>query len=314
LYAQNGLFYVHYDGNGDGSAVISEFRVSSDADVADPTSERLLLTVATVDGYHNGGSINFGPDSLLYIGLGDGGGLGAAAGPSRLNAQDVTTLRGGMSRISPLAMGAQPYSVPPGNLIDVNPQARPELWSKGLRNPYRSNFDPCTGALYIGDVGDRSWEEVNVEPPATGHRNYGWPILEADECFGGAAAAGCDRTGLTPPVHAHPSANTGGPQFQAVIGGSVYRGSAIPALRGTYFFTDLYGNTRTFRYDVASDSITEVVSLESDLNPAENDQGLVAIQSGGDGELYFVSRGSSGGGGDFAPQDPIGTIYRLEAE
>jgi glucose/arabinose dehydrogenase len=314
LYAQNGLFYVHYDGNGDGSAVISEFRVSSDADVADPASERVLLTVATVDGYHNGGSINFGPDSLLYIGLGDGGGLGAAAGPSRLNAQDVTTLRGGMSRISPQALGAQPYSVPPGNLIDVNPQARPELWSKGLRNPYRSNFDPCTGALYIGDVGDRSWEEVNVEPPATGHRNYGWPILEGDECFGGAAAAGCDRTGLTPPVHAHPSANTGGPQFQAVIGGSVYRGSAIPALRGTYFFTDLYGNTRTFRYDVPSDSITEVVSLESDLNPAENDQGLVAIQSGGDGELYFVSRGSSGGGGDFAPQDPIGTIYRLEAE
>ncbi len=312
-YAQNGLFYVHYNGAA-GAAVIAELRVSSEPDVADPASERVLLTVPTVDGYHNGGSINFGPDSLLYIGLGDGGGLGAAAGASRLSAQDVTSLRGGMLRISPLASDTQPYTSPPGNLSDVNPMALPELWSKGLRNPYRSNFDPCTGALYIGDVGDRSWEEVNVEPPATGHRNYGWPILEGDECFGGAAAAGCDRTGLTPPVHAHPSANTGGPQFQAVIGGAVYRGSAIPALRGTYFFSDLYGNTRTFRYDVASDSISEVVSLESDLNPAENDQGLVAIQNGGDGELYFVSRGSSGGGGAFAPQDPIGTIYRLQAE
>lgn len=312
-YAQNGLFYIHYNGAA-GAAVIAELRVSSDADVADAASERVLLTVPTVDGYHNGGSINFGPDSLLYIGLGDGGGLGAAAGPSRLNAQDVASLRGGMLRISPAAAGMQPYTLPTGNLIDVNPAALPELWSKGLRNPYRSNFDPCTGALYIGDVGDRSWEEVNVEPPATGHRNYGWPILEGDECFGGAAAAGCDRTGLTPPVHAHPSANTGGPQFQAVIGGAVYRGSAIPALRGTYFFTDLYGNTRTFRYDVPSDTITEIVSLESDLNPAENDQGLVAIQNGGDGELYFVSRGSSGGGGAFAPQDPIGTIYRLEVE
>lgn len=122
------------------------------------------------------------------------------------------------------------------------------------------------------------------------------------------------QPGFTPPVHAHPSANTGGPQFEAVIGGAVYRGSAIPALRGTYFFTDLYGNTRTFAYDVPGDTISEVVSLESDLNPAENDQGLVAIQNGGDGELYFVSRGSPGGGGQFQAQDPIGTIYRLQVE
>jgi len=331
-YAENGLFYVHYNG-ADGSAVIAEFNVSADADVADPASERILLTVATGDGYHNGGSINFGPDGFLYIGLGDGGGLGAdVAQTSRANAQDVASLRGAMLRIDPVAVGDDLYTVPAGNLIDVNPAAAPEVWSKGLRNPYRSNFDPCTGALYIGDVGDRSWEEVNVEPPATGHRNYGWPILEGDECFqatgapGGpgappgapvaadAGAGGCDRTGLTPPVHTHPSANTGGPQFQAVIGGSVYRGSAIPALRGTYFFTDLYGNTRTFTYDVASDTISDIVSLETDLNPAENDQGLVAIQTGGDGELYFVSRGSSGGGGEFQAQDPIGTIYRLQAE
>ncbi len=315
-YAENGLFYVHYNGNGDGSAVIAEYRVSSDPDVADPASQRVLLTVPTGDGYHNGVSINFGPDAMLYIGLGDGGGLGAAAGPSRANGQDVASLRGGMLRIDPSASGALPYSLPSGNLVDVNPQAAPEVWSKGLRNPYRFNFDACTGAIYIGDVGDRSWEEVNVEPPATGHRNYGWPIVEGDECFSamGAPASECDRTGLTPAVHAHPSANTGGPQFQAVIGGSVYRGSAIPALRGTYFFTDFYGNTRTFVYDVASDSISDVVSLASDLNPAENDQGLVSIQTGGDGELYFVSRGSSGGGGEFQPQDPIGTIYRLQAE
>lgn len=311
-FADNGLFYVHYNGSGDGSAVISEFRVSSDdPEVADAASERVLLTVPTGDGYHNGGSITFGPDNLLYIGLGDGGGLGAAAGPSRANGQDVASLRGGLLRIDPTPSEALPYTLPAGNLVDTNPAAAPEVWDKGLRNPYRFNFDTCTGALYIGDVGDRSWEEVNVEPPATGHRNYGWPIMEGNECF---EAETCDQTGLVPPVHAHPSAETGGPQFQAVIGGAVYRGSAIPALRGTYFFTDLYGNTRTFTYNVAADAISEVVSLESDLNPAENDQGLVSIQNGGDGELYFVSRGSSGGGGEFQPQEPIGTIYRLEAE
>jgi hypothetical protein len=110
------------------------------------------------------------------------------------------------------------------------------------------------------------------------------------------------------PFVTYPNNNTGGPQFQSVIGGSVYRGSSIPALRGTYFFTDLYGNTRSFTYDSVSDTISDVVSFEDQLNPSESDQGLVAIQNGGDGELYFVARGGSAMG-----LDPVGAIYRLEA-
>lgn len=335
-YATNGLFYVHYNaknvpGHADGDAIFAEFKVSADPNVADPASERILLSAPTSNKYHNGGSIFFGPEKMLYIAIGDGAGdtsnpsLFPDAVPgeweSRVDAQDVAKLRGKILRINPLASGDQPYTSPPGNLKDEVPEAAPEVWSYGVRNPYRTNMDPCTGDIYIGDVGDRAWESIDIEPGGTGHFNYGWPIFEGNACHKDTtptdACLSMDLLAYRFPFDVHPSGESGvagAPQFQASIGGSVYRGSAIPALRGTYFFADLYGPTKTLRYDGLTDALTEEVkSVESQTNPAENDQGIAAIQNGGDGELYFVSRGGNTSSSQLVPT-PLGRIYKLEAD
>lgn len=303
-YDENGLFYVHYNSSGvtghpNGSAIIAEFKVSADPDVADGGSERIVLGAPTTTGFHNGGTITFGPDGMLYIALGDGG--------SEPNGQDVTNVRAGISRIDPVQSGADPYTVPAGNLKESVPSAAPELWSYGLRNPYRFNFDACTGDMYIGDVGQSTWEEINVEPAGEGHRNYGWATMEGPDCY--QPASGCDQSGITLPTVSY---DRPAPQeFRSVTGGAVYRGSAIPALRGTYFYSDLYIGTSKFVYDPATGDVSDHVSVEDQLNPAQTDQALVAIQTGGDGELYFVSRG---GTNTNPGQVPPGVVYRLEAD
>jgi glucose/arabinose dehydrogenase len=325
-YAQNGLFYVHYNASATmtgyqrGAAIISEYKVSTNPDVADPMSERVVISANTTNYYHNGGSIWFGPGKYLFIGIGDG--AGDTRNPDlfpdrprdehlqRALAQDVTSLRGKLLRINPLREGDQPYTSPSGNLRDVMSTARPEVWSWGLRNPYRSNIDACTADIYSGDVGDRAWEEHNVEPGNTGRHNYGWPVREGNACHKDFmprdSCVNPER--YRAPFDAHPNVDGGGPTNQASIGGSVYRGSSIPALRGTYFFTDLYGPTWTTRYNAATDMVSQRVNVESQLNPAESDRGIVAIQNAGNGELLFVSRGGSG-----MNLSPRGVIYRLEA-
>ena len=326
-YATNGLFYVHYNsfgvaGHDDGAGIIAEYKVSAtDPDVADPASERILFGAPTTNKYHNGGSIFFGPDKLLFIAYGDGAGdtsnpdLFPGADPNdalnRVLAQDLTSFRGKLLRIDPLVSGELGYTSPNGNIYESEPTAAPEVWSYGLRNPYRTNMDPCTGDIYIGDVGDRAWESIDIEPGLTGHFNYGWPIREGNACHKDTDPPdSCvDPERYRGPFDVHPNTDGGGPATQAVIGGSVYRGASIPALRGTYFFTDLYSPTKTLRYDRATDTLVQpVMSVETQLNPAENDQGIVAIQNGGDGELYFVSRGGSGMG-----LPASGVIYKLVA-
>jgi glucose/arabinose dehydrogenase len=327
-YAKNGRFFVHYNASANvtgyqrGAAIIAEYKVSSsDPDVADPASERVVIAADSTNYYHNGGSIWFGPGKYLFIGLGDG--AGDTRNPdlfpdrprdehlNRALAQDLNSLRGKLLRINPLQEGDQPYTSPSGNLKDVVPEARAEIWDYGLRNPYRSNIDPCTADIYLGDVGDRAWEEHDVEPGNTGHHNYGWPIREGDACHKDYMPRdSCvDPERYRAPFDAHPNQDGGGPTNQASIGGSVYRGSSIPALRGTYFFTDLYGPTWTTRYDAATDTVSERVNVESQLNPAESDRGIVAIQNSGDGELLFLSRGGSG-----MNLSARGVIYKLEAD
>ena len=235
-YASSGRFVVHYTDLA-GDTRVSFFRVSGDPDRADASSEAVLLAVDQPFGNHNGGQITFGPDGFLYIGLGDGGSAGDPDG----RGQRLDDLLGSILRID--VSGGAPYSVPLDNPFIGTAGARPEIWSYGLRNPWRFSFDRATGDLYIGDVGQQRFEEVDYSPAAAGAGrglNYGWNRMEGEHCY---PSAPCDRTGLTLPVleYAHASGCS-------VTGGYTYRGRAIPALQGQYLYADFCrGWVRSFR-------------------------------------------------------------------
>ena len=238
-YAQSGRFVVHYTDTG-GNTVVSSLRVSSgNPDVADPASETVLLTAEQPFSNHNGGQIAFGPDGMLYVGLGDGGSGGDPGG----RGQSLADLLGSILRVD-VGTGTG-YTIPADNPFAGRTDARGELWNSGLRNPWRFSFDRATGDLYIADVGQNAWEEVDVAPAAGGGgrgANYGWNRMEGAHCFG---AASCDRTGLTLPVLEY-----GHDEGCSITGGYVYRGAAIPALQGHYFYADYCdGWVRSFRYE-----------------------------------------------------------------
>ncbi|MBW3602160.1 MAG: PQQ-dependent sugar dehydrogenase [Actinobacteria bacterium] len=237
-YARNGRFFVHYSARANGATVLAEYRVSDDPDRADPGSGRTLLRVPQPAPNHNGGMLAFGPDGMLWLGLGDGGGGGDTYG----NGQRPDTLLGTLLRLDVDTAGAdggRGYAVPPDNpWADGGPGA-PEVWAYGLRNPWRFSFD--RGLVYIGDVGQRAWEEVDVARADRAALNYGWPVTEGRHCY---EASECDTTGLTAPLVEY-SHDTG---VCSVIGGYVYRGAAIPALRGHYLHSDLCaGWVRSFK-------------------------------------------------------------------
>jgi glucose/arabinose dehydrogenase len=214
--------------------VVARYQVSGNADLADPASGFTLLTVPQPYSNHNGGMIAFGLDGYLYVGLGDGGSGGDPEGTG----QDRSDLLGSMLRLDVSGNGA--YTIPPGNPY-LNTAYRAELWNWGLRNPWRFSFDRQTGDLYIADVGQNAWEEVNVQPAGSaGGENYGWNLMEGTHCY----TRGCSQTGLTLPVldYAHN-------QGCSVTGGYVYRGPAIPALVGHYLYADYCsGWVRSFQY------------------------------------------------------------------
>jgi glucose/arabinose dehydrogenase len=194
---------------------------------AQPQSERGILFVRQPYSNHNGGQIVFGPDGDLYIALGDGGSGGDPQG----NGQNLGTLLGKILRIRPTPGGPKPYEVPGDNPFVGRAGARPEIWAYGLRNPWRFTFDRLTGDLWIGDVGQSLWEEVDVQPAgAAGGRNYGWNATEGDHPYEG----GTPPSNWTRPVFEYSHA-TGG---CAIIGGYVYRGTAVRGLWGAYLFSD----------------------------------------------------------------------------
>jgi glucose/arabinose dehydrogenase len=218
-YATSRMFVVYYIApNTD--AILSRFHVPAGTpDVADPT-EDTLLTIGEPIGDHNGAMLAFGRDGDLYLSSGDGGCCGDPNG----HGQDRTELLGSILRLGVGSSG--PYTIPASNPWATHPTFRHELWNYGLRNPWRFSFDRATGDLYIADVGDGTREEVDVlSHLSTGGENLGWRIMEGTECYGGGA---CDMTGLTLPVLDYDHS-----EGCSIIGGYVYRGAAIPALRGT---------------------------------------------------------------------------------
>jgi glucose/arabinose dehydrogenase len=281
-YATNGLVYVDYtDANGD--TVVAEYaRSTADSAVAEPTARRVLRTIAQPFANHNGGMIAFGQDGALYVALGDGGG----GGDPNETAQDLQSKLGKILRLN--VDGDAP---PPGNLAGADP----DVWSYGLRNPFRFSFDRVTGDLYIGDVGQGEFEEVDVEPRGEGGRNYGWDITEGFACF--EPRNDCDTTGITFPAVAYAHSNGGARDDCSVIGGYVYRGSAIPGLVGRYLYGDLCSNRiRSFVWNgsAAVSKVEMTATLASDAT-------LAALASFGEdlnGELYLADLG--------------GTVYRID--
>ena len=236
-YADNGRFVVHYT-DVSGNTVVSMFRVADgDPDRADPASETIVLTAEQPFPNHNGGQILFGPDGMLYVGLGDGGGSGDPGG----RGQSLSDLLGVILRVD-VASGTG-YTVPPDNPFVGRTDARPELWSVGLRNPGRFTFDPAPGDLSIADVGQPAWEQVDVVSAAAGAgrgANFGWSSTEGRHCY---ADASCDPSTYILPVleYSHD-------EGCSISGGFVYRGAAISALQGHYFYADYcQGWVRSFR-------------------------------------------------------------------
>ena len=280
-FSPDGMFlYVDYtDVNGD--THVTEFAMKGGR--VDVGSRRDVLFVAQPYTNHNGGGLAFGPDGYLYIGLGDGG----SGGDPQRNGQSLSTLLGKILRISPRPSGDRPYAIPSGNPFVDDGDARPEIWAYGLRNPWRFSFDRLNGDLWIGDVGQSAWEEVDVQAGRSrGGENYGWNVMEGNHAYGGAPGT----PEMVPPVYEY-SHDEGA---CVVTGGYVYRGRAIPALLGAYVFGDFCGG----RLEAIRVSGGLVVDHRF-LGPVV--QNLSSFGEGASGELYALSL--SGGVYKLSPKD-----------
>ena len=259
-YRTNGWFFVNFtDRNGD--THIERFKASANPDVADLASMLLVLKIDQPYSNHNGGLVMFGPDGMLYIGMGDGG----SGGDPKGNGQNPRALLGKMLRIN--VSRAEPYTIPVGNPFANGEGGAPEVWATGMRNPWRFAFDRAAGLLYIGDVGQNREEEIDVAPASRAAINYGWNIMEGGSCY---RSSGCNHNGLQGPALSYQQHDGG----CSVIGGYVYRGSRIPEIVGHYFYSDYCGGwLRSFHYQngAATDrrswtipSIGNVVSFGED--------------------------------------------------
>jgi glucose/arabinose dehydrogenase len=256
-----------------GNTVVASFSLDpADESRLDLGSERIIFTTGQPFANHNGGALLFGPDGDLYISLGDGGSGGDPFG----NGQRLDTALGKILRIDvDHPSDARAYGIPAGNPFAGNTSARPEIWLYGLRNPWRISFDRATGDLWIGDVGQDKWEEVDVARAGAGRLNFGWNRMEGLHCY--APANGCDTSGLTLPVAEYGH----GPEC-TVIGGYVYRGSAFPALQGGYLFADYCSGTLFSIPAAATGQITPVVV-------GKTKSGISGFGEDASGELYAAN-------------------------
>ena len=270
-YASNGILFVNYT-DLDGDTVISRFQASADPGRADASSETVLIQFDQPYPNHNGGGMVFGPDGYLYIGSGDGG----SAGDPHGNGQRLDTFLGKILRID--VNGEEPYSIPPDNPFP----SRPEIWAYGLRNPWRFAFDPLTSDLYIADVGQRDWEEVNFQPAgAPGGANYGWNILEGTHPYAGG---GTDA--LTPPI-AEYSHDFG----CSITGGVVARDPGLAEFTGVYLYSDYCSGLVWGLVRDTSGAWQNALLFETGLR-------ISSFGQGRSGEIYLLDLG--------------GAVYRLE--
>ncbi|WP_329066761.1 PQQ-dependent sugar dehydrogenase [Streptomyces sp. NBC_01429] len=258
-------FYISFTDR-EGTSNVDEFAVR-DGEIQ-PDTRRTVLTQTQPYSNHNGGDIRFGPDGYLYIAFGDGGSGGDPHG----NGQNLGTLLGKLLRIDP--GGGEPYAIPPDNPFVDDPNAKDEIWSYGLRNPWRFSFDAGSGDLLIGDVGQSAWEEIDWAPAdSEGGENYGWSQMEGNHAFRG----GTEPANHVPPIHEYDRSGLG----CSVTGGYVYRGEAIPALQGQYLFSDY------------CDGTVRALEVENGQVTGENDLGVsggqvISFVEDGDGELYVL--------------------------
>jgi glucose/arabinose dehydrogenase len=292
-YDDNGWFFVYHTLSGTNTQAVVRYTVSANPDVAEATSREVVLTIPSPFSNHNGGSIEFGPDGRLYIASGDGG-SGCDPGSGDGNGQSLSTNLGKLLRIN---VDQLPYTTE-GNPFDGPIIGNDEIWSYGLRNPYRISIDRVTGTIYMGDVGQGVWEEVDcglASDKGGGGENYGWVFYEGDHCTNpscGGSPTDCDIPDYVAPVHEYNQA--GSPC--SVIGGYVYRGCRMHDLRGTYFFADFCAAfVNTFRTDETCPPVdpADVEDRTADLAP-EAGGSIAQITSFGEderGEIYVVDRG-----------------------
>jgi len=279
-YQTNGLFYVYFTGLS-GELRIERFSVSANANEANGASSKLILTVPHPRSNHNGGLAMFGPDGMLYLGLGDGGG----GGDPDLNGQNINALLGKILRID--VNNGDPYSIPSGNPFASRNDARREIWAFGLRNPWRFAFDRIAGNLYIADVGQDVTEEVNVVAATRAGVNYGWNVTEGSNCYN---ASSCSKQGIDLPVleYGHNDGQC------SITGGFVYRGSAMPEITGTYFYSDYCaGWLKSFRYSgaVAENRTWSIGSVGLVTSFGEDSSGEIYLTSA-NGRVYKIVRGN----------------------
>jgi glucose/arabinose dehydrogenase len=267
-YATNGFFYVYFtDTNGD--IRVERYHVSSNPDVADAASASPIITIAhPFESNHNGGMITFGTDGMLYFGTGDGGGSGDIPG----NAQNKQSLLGKILRVD--VDHGTPYSIPSNNPFNGQSGARGEIWAYGLRNPWRYAFDRVAGNLFIADVGQDQWEEVNVVRSDRAGVNYGWNVMEGSHCF---PSGTCNGSAFQAPVIEYPHS-----QGCSITGGFAYRGKAIPGLVGSYFYSDWCSSfLKSFRWN---GSITD--ARDWSVGALGN---VTSFGEDADGEIYVIS-------------------------
>ncbi len=289
-YATNGYFYINYTNNTSTGSTgnqtsISRFSVSpTDANEGDASSEEVVILIDQPYWNHNGGSVNFGPDGYLYIGMGDGGSGGDPDG----NGQNMLSHLGKILRLD--VDNGSPYSIPASNpFVGANGYAE-EIWASGVRNPWKFSFDKTTGDLWIGDVGQNAWEEIDFQSASSdGGLNFGWNCYEGDAPY---SSAGCNDT-YTFPIHTYVNDGFGGTSGCSVTGGYVYRGSSYPNFVGHYVFGDYCSGKIYTIYDDGGGMSWETTTQEN------TSFYISTFGEDASGELYLADLGS-------------GTIYHIE--